>query len=165
MNRNALYLNTALALTAALALAACGKQDATPAPDATPPASLPRPASTPAPVATGAAVVTGVAIGNSLDANGRVGAGSSSFATTDTLIASISTSTGAPTANVPGTLGARWLFEDGQVVQQESKALTFSGPGVTNFQISKPDGWPVGRYTLEVSLDGRVVQSAAFDVR
>ena len=63
------------------------------------------------------------------------------------------------------SLGARWTFEDGQVVNQESKTFEFTGPGVTNFQISKPDGWPVGRYRVEISLDGQVVQTRDFEVR
>ena len=27
-----------------------------------------------------------------------------------------------------------------------------SGPQVTDFSISKPDGWPAGKYKVEVSL-------------
>ena len=50
-------------------------------------------------------------------------------------------------------------------MNQESKTFNFTGPGVTNFQISKPDGWPVGRYRVEISLDGSVVQTRDFEVR
>ena len=57
------------------------------------------------------------------------------------------------------------MFEDGQVVNTDSKTLTFTGPGTTNFQISKPDGWPAGGYRLEVSLDGVQVESREFTVR
>ena len=87
------------------------------------------------------------------------------MATTDTITASVMTTTGTPTGRASGTLGARWTFEDGQVVNQESKTFEFTGPGVTNFQISKPDGWPVGRYRVEISLDGQVVQTRDFEVR
>ena len=106
-----------------------------------------------------------VDIGNAVDADGRVVAGTSTFATGDTITASVMTSTGSPTAAATGTLGARWTYQDGQVVNQESKTFQFTGPGVTNFQISKPDGWPVGRYKVEITLDGVVVQTRDFEVR
>ena len=50
-------------------------------------------------------------------------------------------------------------------MHEETKDITFSGDGVTNFQISKPDGWPAGKYRLEVLLDGTVVQTRDFDVK
>jgi hypothetical protein len=42
-------------------------------------------------------------------------------------------------------LRSRWTFEDGQVVN-ESQNIASSGPAVTEFHISKPDGWLVGKY-------------------
>jgi hypothetical protein len=49
-------------------------------------------------------------------------------------------------------------------VHTEDKSVA-AGPQVTDFQISKPDGWPTGKYKLEVSLDGKVVQTREFDVK
>ena len=43
--------------------------------------------------------------------------------------------------------------------------LTFAGDGVTDCQISKPDGWPTGKYKVEIMLDGNVVQTREFEVR
>ena len=43
--------------------------------------------------------------------------------------------------------------------------MTFAGDGVTDFQISKPSGWPTGKYKVEISLDGSVVQTREFDVK
>jgi hypothetical protein len=43
--------------------------------------------------------------------------------------------------------------------------VNFTGNGVTDFQISKPDGWPTGKYKVEVSLDGAAVQSREFEVK
>jgi hypothetical protein len=40
-----------------------------------------------------------------------------------------------------------------------------AGPQVTDFSISKPDGWPAGKYTLEISNGGMVVQTREFDVK
>jgi hypothetical protein len=149
----------AVALFATLAVAGCKKQEAAP-----PPVVAPAPAPSPAPMAATAAV-TGVVVGNATDANGQVSMPVAEFAGTDTITASITTSISQPMATVSGTLSAKWLYEDGQVVSEESKTFGFSGPGVTNFQISKPDGWPAGDYTLQVSLDGAQVESRTFTVR
>ncbi len=164
MNLKPLHLATVAALSATLALTACKKTEPAPTPTTTV-----NPAPAPAPPAqvpqTASAAVTAVDLGSAVDADGRVVAGTSTFATTDTITASVMTNTSVPNASATGTLGARWTFEDGQVVNQESKTFNFTGPGTTNFQISKPDGWPVGRYRVEISLDGAVVQTRDFEVR
>ncbi len=161
MNSKSLSRTLALALVATLALAGCKKEEAAPPPVVTP---APAPAPAPAPVAATAAI-TGVVLGNAPDASGQVTTPVVEFAGTDTITASITTSTSDPAATVAGTLSAKWLFEDGQVVNEESKTFGFTGPGVTNFQISKPDGWPAGGYKLEVSLDGALVESREFTVK
>lgn len=163
MKRTALYLASAIALmTATLALSGCKKDTAAPAPAPT----TTRPATMPAPSAAAAtATVTSVVVGNRVGPDGSVSAAGTTFAPTDTITASVTTQTSNPGADVTGSLGARWLFEDGQVVNIDSKTFTFSGPGTTNFQISKPDGWPAGRYSLEMALNGTVVKTAQFEIR
>ena len=162
MNLKPLHLATVAALSATLALTACKKNE--PAPPTTTVNPAPAPAPAPAPQ-NAVASVTAVDLGSAVDADGRVVAGTSTFAVNDTITASVMTNTSIPNAMATGTLAARWTYQDGQVVNQESKTFNFSGPGTTNFQISKPDGWPVGRYKLEVSLDGSVVQTRDFEVR
>ena len=44
------------------------------------------------------------------------------------------------------------------------KDFNFAGAGLTNFEVSKPDGWPVGKYKVEISLNGAVVQTKDFEV-
>src|SRR3546814_1055745 len=78
---------------------------------------------------------------------------------------SVSTNTSDPAASVPGTLKATWTFEDGQVVNEESKSVNLTGAGNTEFHIAKPDGFPAGSYKVEISLDGNVVQSKDFTVK
>ena len=47
-----------------------------------------------------------------------------------------------------------------------TKTNDVAGDGTTTaFQVSKPDGFPVGRYKVEISLDGSVVQSKEFEVK
>ena len=60
-------------------------------------------------------------------------------------------------------LVATWTFQDGQVVDTQEKVVP-AGPQVTDFSITKPDGWPAGNYTLQVSKDGMVLQTREFTV-
>ena len=164
MNRTRLSHVLLVAVLGSLALAGCKKREeaaTTPPPVASEPAPMP-PAPTPAPAAV--ATVSTVDLGTAVGADLRVTTPMTTFATRDTVIAAIGTSTSDPAASVPGKLTTRWTYQDGQVVHEETKDVTFAGSNVTNFQISKPDGWPAGKYKLEVLLDGAVVQTREFEV-
>lgn len=159
MNRNRLTLVLGTVLAGSIALVGCKKKEepvATPAPTEAP-APMPEPA--PAPAA--ATTVNSVDLGNAIGADNKIATPATSFATTDsTIYASVSTD--GPN---PGKLGAKWSHVDSsQVVNEESKDVP-AGPQTTQFQISKPDAWPAGKYKLEVSLDGAVVQTREFDVK
>jgi hypothetical protein len=39
-----------------------------------------------------------------------------------------------------------------------------SGASVTEFHVSKPDGWPAGHYEVAISLNGTEVARNGFDV-
>jgi hypothetical protein len=160
MTRNTLQTAIAAALFASLALAGC-KKAADTAATTPPPASEPAP-TTPAPAeparAPAALAVTTVVLGNAVGADNRVAAPMTSFAKTDTIHASVATDGGAA-----GNLTAKWSFQDGQVVDTQDKSVA-AGPQVTDFSISKPDGWPAGKYTLEISNGGMVAQTREFDV-
>jgi hypothetical protein len=62
-------------------------------------------------------------------------------------------------------LKARWTYQDGQVVDETEQAIAPTGDAATEFHISKPDGWPVGQYRVEVFLDGNPVQAMEFQVK
>lgn len=167
MKSKTLNIAIAAALVGTLALAGCKKdQDETamtPPPATTEPTTpAPMPEPTPAPASS--ASVTAVDLGNSIGADMKVAAPSTTFAPTDTIYASVATNTSDPAASVPGTLNAKWTFEDGQVVNEESKSVNLTGAGNTEFHIAKPDGFPAGNYKVEISLDGNVVQSKDFTV-
>ena len=104
--------------------------------------------------------VTSVTLGNGVGTDKRVTAAGDTFAPTDTIYASVDTEGTAPQAS----LSARWTFEDGQTVHEETQALTLTGPATTEFHISKPDGWPKGGYKVEIMVDGVPVKSASFRV-
>jgi len=158
MISNRISLAIASALLATVALAGCKKKDdmATTTPPAT---TEPAPAPVePAPMPTAASVVS-VDLGNAVGADNKVTAPSASFAAKDTIHASVATD-----GSSGGKLNAKWTYQDGQTVDSQDKDVA-AGPQTTDFSISKPDGWPTGKYKVEISLDGAVVQSRDFEVK
>ena len=162
MNRNRIAQALIVAVLVSLALVGCKKKEE---PVVAPPVAMePAPAPAPAPVAT--ASVVSVDLGNAIAADMKVPTPATTFAPKDTIFASIATNTSDAMATVPGKLTAKWMHVDSnQTINEESKDIAFAGPGVTTFQIAKPDGWPTGKYKLEVSLDGAVVQTREFEVK
>ncbi len=104
--------------------------------------------------------MTDVELGNAVGADQKVATPSSSFAPSDTIYAAVTTS-GAGTA----ALAAKWTYQDGQTVHEESKSIAPTGPATTAFQISKPSGWPAGSYKVAISLNGQPVSSKDFTVQ
>ncbi len=163
MKINRLHMAVLAALLGSIALVGCKKKEE-PAPP--PVAAEPAPAAeAPAPMPATASV-SGVDLGNAVGADMRVTAPMTTFAPKDTIYAAVSTATSDPMASIPGKLGVKWTHVDSsQTVNEETKDVTFAGDGVTDFQISKPSGWPTGKYKVEVSLDGAVVQTREFEVK
>jgi hypothetical protein len=155
-----------VALFGTLALAGCKKKEAAvtpPAPTtvAMPDTTLPPPAPMPAGVS-----VTGVELGNAAGPDMKITAPTSTFATKDKIIAAVSTHTSDPAATVPGKLAARWTHVDSnQTVNEESRDIQFAGDQVYDFEITNPQAWPVGKYKVEVMLDGAKVQERPFEVK
>ncbi len=152
----------AMILAAAVALAACGKKEEVPAPVVAPaPAPAPvvsEPA--PAPVAE-VASFAGLALGNAVDAGQNVTTPMTTFAPGDTIYAAVTTKGAAPNAAIV----ARWTYGDGQLVDEGSQSIAPTGAAVTTFHIVKPEGWPVGKYKVDISLDGNPVASQEFEVK
>lgn len=164
MNRNRMSLLLATALVGSVALVGCKKKEE---PVVTPPAAetpAPAPTTPPAPMAATASVSM-IDLGTAVDpTSNKVTTPATTFKPTDKIFVSVTTATSDPAGSVPGKLGAKWSFQDGQVVNDETRDVTFTGNGNTAFSIAKPDGWPVGKYKVEVSLDGNVVQTKEFEV-
>ena len=152
-------------LPAVLALSACKRDEPVtqtppaPAPRTTP-APLPAPTTTPPPPATPAVTIANIELGNAVGADNRVTTPGEMFKPTDTIYAAVSTNGAAASS----TITARWTFQDGQVVNESSQTIAPTGPAVTTFNIAKPDGWPAGRYKVEVLIDGLSVGQREFDV-
>lgn len=147
-----------LALTLALVpmIGACGGDDDVD--DNVPPATAPAPAPTAA-----ALRVTDVEVGRSIDADRRVNDNDEAdeFGPMDTIYVSIDTEGTASGSS----LTARWTFEDGQVVDESSQTISPTGPAVSEFHISMPDGLPAGGYTVEILLNGQTVETEDFTIR
>jgi hypothetical protein len=140
----------ALVLAAApLLLGTACKKAAPPPPPAevTPPAPPPQPA------------VTKIELGSSVGADKRVLAARTSFGVRDSIIASVYTENTAPGA----VLTAKWSFQTGQTVDSTSQTVSAS-PAVTAFPIVKKSAWPVGRYKVEIALNGTPAGSQEFEV-
>ena len=166
MTRHPLQLSIAAALLASLAITGCKKTEeaAEAPPAASEPATTPPPAEapipeTPAPTTAPATTMTvaSVDLGSAVGADNRVSTPMTSFAKTDTIHASVATD------GPGGNLTAKWTMGD-KIVDTQDKTVP-AGPQVTEFSVSKPDGWPAGHYTLQVMQGGNVVQTREFDVK
>jgi hypothetical protein len=146
-------------LVLVLPLSACRREtETTMQPPSVSAPAAPAPVPAPAP-----ARVTSIDLGSELGADGRLapGAAKTTFAPNDTIYASVLTD--SPPAGA--TLSARWTFEDGQVVNESREELTSSDRNATEFHVSKPDGWPAGRYKVEIALNGQPSGEREFEVR
>lgn len=158
---NRIHYAVAAALVASLALAGCKKKEETviaPPPVASEPA--PMPPAEPTPAAMPVSVIS-VDLGNAVGADNKISAAMSTFGAKDTIYTSVTTDGSA--TNAP--LMAMWTYQDGKAVNTETKMLNTTGPATTEFHVSKPDGWPVGKYKVEVMLNGATAQSRDFEVK
>ena len=104
--------------------------------------------------------VADVTVGRRVGADKKVTDATDTFAPKDEIYASVHT-TGAST----GKITARWTFQDGQVVDERSETINGKGDDYTEFHISKPSGWPAGKYTVHVLVNDRETQTKDFTVK
>ena len=150
--------NLATALVLAGLVAACGRKEE----DRTttmPPATMPGPVNAPAPIAV--MRVVDVDLGNAIGADKRVTNETDAFKPGDVIYASVHTDGAA--SNTPIT--ARWTFQDGQTVEESTQTISPTGPAVHEFHVSKPAGWPEGKYKVEILVDGASAQTKEFEVK
>ena len=105
--------------------------------------------------------VADVTLGRNLSADKRVANATDTFSARDTIYASVHTTGSASNTSV----GARWTFQDGQVVSENTQTIAPTGDAYTEFHISTPSGWPSGNYTLHVLMNGQEVQTKNFRVQ
>ena len=110
--------------------------------------------------AAGSVQVADVTLGKRVDSNKRAGDQTDTFKPGDTIYASVHT-----TGTGSTQLVARWTFQDGQQVDERTETISPTGDAYTEFHIAKPSGFPVGKYTLHVLMDGKEVQTKDFTVQ
>ena len=105
--------------------------------------------------------VSDVTLGKAIGADKRVATPSTTFAPKDTIYASVATTGSAPSK----TITAKWTYQDGQTVKQESDTIAPTGPAATEFHITKKSGWPAGKYKVEIAVDGTPATTKDFEVK
>ena len=105
--------------------------------------------------------VTDVTLGRSVGGDKAITDRTDTFKPNDTIYASVATEGSAPSA----TIRAKWSFETGQLVDESTRTIAPNNKERTEFHISKPDGWPAGKYKLEVFLNDQSADTKSFDVR
>jgi hypothetical protein len=101
-------------------------------------------------------------LGRSIGSDNRVRAVLTTFAPKDTIYASVTT------ANTPSgaQLAAKWSYQTGQRVDSTAREVAGNGSSaVTEFHVSKPGGWPAGKYTVEIFLNGTSAGKQEFEVK
>jgi hypothetical protein len=147
----------ALAIGSAIALlTACSKPQEAPKPSPTVAAVR----MTPAPVPQAAFQVSRIDLGTAVGADKKVAAPTTTFKPGDTIYASVQSTGAAPSV----ALAAKWTYQDGQTVNESTQTIAPTGPAVTEFHIAKPDGWPAGKYKLEVTASGKPAGTVEFTV-
>jgi hypothetical protein len=136
---------------AVVGIPACKKKEA-PAP--------PAEAAAPAPAPPAFAVLA-IDVGKGIGADKRVTAPATTFGRRDTIYASVATEGAAPSK----AISAKWTYQDGQVVKEQAETIAPTGPAATEFHISKPKPWPVGKYKVEIVVDGAPAGAKDFEVK
>jgi hypothetical protein len=131
-------------LLLAIGAAACGK-----------------PAGTTTTAGTTPVKVSDVSLGRAIGGDKSISDSTDNFKPNDTIYASVLTEGTASTA----TLRVKWTFEDGQTVDESTRTIAPSGRERTEFHISKPNGWPAGKYKVEVFLNDQSSGTKNFDVK
>ena len=109
---------------------------------------------------TTAIKVADITLGRALSGDKSISDATDTFRANDTIYASVATDGSAPSA----TLRARWTFEDGQTVDESTRTIAPGNRERTEFHISKPNGWPAGKYKVEVFLNDQSAGTKTFEV-
>lgn len=136
---------------AAITLAGCKKE--APAPQSE--------TGTAAPATSAEFSVRGVEVGKKIGSDKRISSPTTTFGPRDTIYVSVATEGAAPSK----TIGVKWSFQDGQVIKEAKETIAPSGPAATEFHIAKASGWPVGKYKVEISVDGSPAGSKEFEIK
>jgi hypothetical protein len=140
-------LSTVVVVVSALALLGCSGSAARP------------------PATQSALTVADIDVGRSVATDKTIADKTDTFRPGDTFYVAVKTVGSAPTA----TLVAHWSYGDGQRINEATQTIAPSGPAVTEFHVSRPngpgDGWPTGDYKVEIVLNGVSAGTESFKVQ
>jgi len=102
-----------------------------------------------------------VNLGTSLDSDNLVTKPKTLFGTKDKIYASVLSNGQHQGLNIK----AKWTAPDGSLVAETEQALVPVKGTVSTFSISNEQPWPVGAYTLDISLNGLVQRTVSFEVK
>jgi hypothetical protein len=148
-------------LLACTALLGACKKNPPPAEQTPPPVveTTPTPEPSPAVVPFG---VTSIDLGKAIGSDNKISEPATTFGPKDTIYAAVSTDGAAPST----TIKAKWTYGDaGQLVKEDSRSIAPTGPATTEFHVSKPSGWPKGKYKVEITVDGNPAGTKDFEVQ
>jgi hypothetical protein len=109
----------------------------------------------------GVVKVTDVSLGRAIGGDKAITDKTEDFRPNDTIYASVETDGSA--ANT--ALRAKWTYEDGQVVDDSTRNIAPNSRERTEFHIAKPNGWPTGKYQVEIFLNGTSAETKKFEVK
>ncbi len=153
INTFATYCLSALMV---FSIAGCGKKEP-------PPPPAPTPVQAPAPEVKAPIAFKAVVLGNKIDEAKKVAAPLASFGPKDTIYAVVETDGSGEAA-----ITAKWTFHKGEKIgkiEEVTQKIKGDGPAYNEFHISKPDGWPVGDYKVEILFNNTPVSTQSFTVK
>lgn len=143
-----------------LGIAGCKKESPPSAPATAP---TPAPQVQAPPPAPDVVSVVNISLGKALGPDKKVAAATDTFAKGDTIYAVVET-----TGSGNDTLTAKWTYHKGDKtapVSESSRTISASGPTATEFHVSKPDGWPLGDYQVEIWVNNKSAGTKKFVVK
>ena len=149
MKSNRISYALMIALAGTVALAGCKKKEEAVAPVVTEP--VPAPVPVEPTVAPNPVAATSVTVGNTAAADKSV-APVNSFKPTDKIIVSVKTDA---TTAANAAIDAKLTFQDGQVAGQQAATVVAEDAGTTNVTFSNANPWPVGKYKVDVTVNGQ----------
>ena len=105
--------------------------------------------------------ISRIDLGSAVDAAKQVPSPTELFKPGDSIYASIVSEGASPSVS----LVVRWTFEDGRLVGESSQVISPEGDLTTEFHTSRPGGWPLGKYQVEVMANGTSAGVRSFEVR
>ena len=97
--------------------------------------------------------VVGIQTGKSLNSDHSVGTHAATFHSNDPMYVSVLSN-----GRGKGTITVRWTFA-GRELQKLTKKVSYNGQAATDFRFVAADGFPVGDYLIEVTVDGKIIET------